>query len=107
MFASNGEITPPTMWQTFRVWTDAAWAGFHPEHHLNRLRSDPNAFNQGANQLPPSGPIGLLQTGGDALSPNVTPAVVLLPRLTFGEIAPPSATFLCCAPLSAETLVSQ
>jgi retron-type reverse transcriptase len=60
-------ITPPTMWQTFRVWTDTRWAGFHPKDHVDRLRSDFDSFDQGANQLPPSRPIGLLQTGGDAL----------------------------------------
>src|SRR4051794_26382964 len=60
-------LTPPTMWQTFRVWVYAVWAGFHPENHVDRLRSDFDSFDQGANQLPPSRPIGLLQTGCDAL----------------------------------------
>src|SRR4051794_20669988 len=64
----GGPLTPPTMWQTFglRIGAERAW--FHAENHVDCLRSDFHSLDQGANQFPPSGPVRLLQTGGNALA---------------------------------------
>src|SRR3954454_15562299 len=68
IFDNKGESTPPTMWQTFglRIGAERAW--FHAENHVDCLRSDFHSLDQGANQFPPSGPVRLLQTGGNALA---------------------------------------
>src|SRR5438270_13395502 len=66
----GGVITPPTMWQTAGFQVRARWAWcvrFHAKNYLHGLRAYFYALDQSANQLPPPGPVGLLQTGCNTL----------------------------------------
>jgi hypothetical protein len=55
------------MWQTvgLRVCAEGTW--LHPEDHVDRLCSDFDSLDQGANQLPSFRPVGLLQSCCDTL----------------------------------------
>src|SRR5438270_11550710 len=66
----GGVVTPPTMWQTAGFQVRARWAWcvrFHAKNYLHGLRAYFYALDQSANQLPPPGPVGLLQTGCNTL----------------------------------------